>query len=490
MAQSYSAEVSPCLHGERHSELDVRRLQYPLEGAAAEDAVDEGIELREAQRSRVDLEAVPLGSEGYEEVAGVGRVEVEGLKHTGAKLHVHPHHLDGVRAVLVGQLTRGFLHRGVGASLQPQEAELAVLRTAVAGLVPLLRPLLERGRGPGLPAHGDAFHQPEVDDVLLQLEVELLSDLADLVERIQPDDPRDPHVVLTLQRCLEDAGLVAARHHGKRGAPLELAAQGLPHWRRPRLVGEKDNRRALGVVEPGLELAFVLQNGGVVGHRLARPLAKSLGRDRALVDLGRLRLVLREPPQSGPLADGCRRACVPLLPAVDRRDLEEVLEGVCELLELLLCLHTTVIVWLVEVDQPRLVPVVDEGLVDVGGQLRDVGVVVDVLLGTRLALLHEHHLTPAVHDAHVPVRLTPEELPEHGLRLLVGLRALFEALLTVSVVDLPLLGVAEYLVRSRHLDELGLTLLLAKSALVGVELQRLRTVGLLDFRDIRLLGNP
>ena len=30
--------------------------------------------------------------------------------------------------------------------LQPQEAELAVLRTAVAGLVPLLRPLL---RGPG-----------------------------------------------------------------------------------------------------------------------------------------------------------------------------------------------------------------------------------------------------------------------------------------------------------------------------------------------------
>ena len=40
------------------------------------------------------------------------------------------------------------------------------------------------------------------------------------------------------------------------------------------------------------------------------------------------------------------------------------------------------------------------------------------------------------------------------------------------------------LVRSRHLDELGLTLLLAKSALVGVELQRLRTVGLLDFRDL------
>mmetsp|Transcript_2032 Transcript_2032/g.5759 ORF Transcript_2032/g.5759 Transcript_2032/m.5759 type:complete len:355 (-) Transcript_2032:444-1508(-) len=352
-------------------------------------------------------------------------LQTKDVEQRRRQLHVRPHQLDGVGAVLLRELPRSLLYLGVSPGLQPQETDLAVAWAALARLKPLPRPLLERRLRPSLLSHRDGLHQPQVYNVLLQLEVELLGYLSEIVQRIQADYAWDTHIVLPLQGGLEDPGLVATEDHAQGGSVVELAAQRLPHGRRGGLVGEQHHGGALGVVEPLAQSVLVLEGLRVVGHQRVCPLPQVLDVDRAQIeDLGRRLLVLGKPTQSWVLGDRSPAACFPLLSAVHRRDLEEVPELGGELRVLGLCLHAVVVVRLVKHHDPGLVPLVDVGLVDVAREFRDVRVVVDVRLRSGLALLHEHHLAATVDDPDVAVWLPAKELPEHGLGLVVGLRPL------------------------------------------------------------------
>mmetsp|Transcript_51466 Transcript_51466/g.129976 ORF Transcript_51466/g.129976 Transcript_51466/m.129976 type:complete len:203 (-) Transcript_51466:1048-1656(-) len=202
----------------------MRGLQLARQGGAVHDAVDKRIQLLESQLALVQLEALALRTEGDEEVRGLAVLEVEGFKDLGAELDAGPHQLDGIGAVLMRELPRCLLHLGVCPSLEPEETDLAVVRATVSCLVPLAGPLLEGGLRPCLLPLGDRLHDPEVNNILLQLKVELLRDLADVVERVEADDAGDADVVLPLDGGLEDAGLVAAQHDAQRGAAPELAA--------------------------------------------------------------------------------------------------------------------------------------------------------------------------------------------------------------------------------------------------------------------------
>mmetsp|Transcript_36678 Transcript_36678/g.86091 ORF Transcript_36678/g.86091 Transcript_36678/m.86091 type:complete len:354 (+) Transcript_36678:230-1291(+) len=349
-------------------------------------------------------------------------MQVKRIEDGRVQLHVGPHHLDRISPVLLRQLPGGLLYGRICTGLEPQEAKLAVCWPAIARLNPVARELFKGGLRSSLLSKRDGLHEPEVQGLLLQSQTELLSHLANLIERVDPHNLRYPDVVLALQGCLEHSRSVTARHGGEGGSPVEFSAQSLPHRGRAHLVSEQQNVWSLDIVKPLAQLVLVLEDRGVVGHHGTGPLAQILGRGRALTeDLRRSPLVLSEPAEGGVLVDGGLAAHVRLLPAIDGTDVQEVLEGVCELDVLASHLPRLVVIRLVELNKPGLDAVIDLRAIQVGCELGDVGVAVNVLLGSRLTFFHEHHLASSADDPHVPVGLATEELAKHGFRLFVRL---------------------------------------------------------------------